>query len=357
MASATGARGGELVVVVFPYAAQLAADAPVALQDKIAQLGARAGLQVIDLLPAFRAAPARGAEAAFLDLRHLLPRAAIRSRPTRSSGRSRAHAGCPASRPRAVRLGARRAAVVAWLGCVLACCVSYRPVAPDQEALRRRAQTQDLEDLRVTVAVLDAREAQDGFGVPLYRRGIQPIWLEVENRGESPYLLSKSSIDPHYYSPLEAAYVSHYRSTDWLPDAGPATVLLLPLAIPGAVHALSASQANADMDGHFLAQGFGQEVIGPGRDPRWLRVRRRRRRHAARADRALRHVGQARTDLPRADARHAARPRRRRRRRAQRRRAGGGRGRARPARRARGDAVLHHQRRRAAPTATRSTWS
>lgn len=70
MASATRARGGELVVVVFPYATQLAADAPVALQEKLAQLGARAGLQVIDLLPAFRSAAAAAPEPLFLDLWH-----------------------------------------------------------------------------------------------------------------------------------------------------------------------------------------------------------------------------------------------------------------------------------------------
>lgn len=71
MAADTRARGGELVVVVFPWATQLAEGAPVALQEAIVQLGARAGLAVVDLLPAFRrAAAAHPAELLFLDLWH-----------------------------------------------------------------------------------------------------------------------------------------------------------------------------------------------------------------------------------------------------------------------------------------------
>lgn len=71
MADETRARGGELAVVVFPWATQLADGAPVALQEALAQLGTRNGVQVIDLLPAFRrAAVAAPDEPLFLDLWH-----------------------------------------------------------------------------------------------------------------------------------------------------------------------------------------------------------------------------------------------------------------------------------------------
>ncbi|MEW6268738.1 MAG: LssY C-terminal domain-containing protein [Thermodesulfobacteriota bacterium] len=143
-------------------------------------------------------------------------------------------------------------------------CVAYRPTPPDPAGFANRARTQTQGDVTVTAAVLDAHEASRAFGVSLYRRGIQPIWLEVQNRGENPYLLSKPSIDPHYYSPLEAAYVSHYRTTGWLPEAGPASLLLFPLVVPGAIQSVSAGRANEAMDEYFLAQGFGDEVIGAG---------------------------------------------------------------------------------------------
>lgn len=145
-----------------------------------------------------------------------------------------------------------------------AACSSYRPTPPTEVPFRDRAQTQDGGDLRVTVAVLDAREAERVFGVPLYRRGIQPIWLEIENRSDDPYLLSKPSIDAQYFSPLEAAYVSHVRTTSWLPDVGVAKVLFAPLLVPGAIDGLRASRVNQEMDEHFLEHGFGSDVIGGG---------------------------------------------------------------------------------------------
>lgn len=70
MAADTRAHGGQLAVVVFPYGSQLSADAPVRLQEELRALGERAGLLVIDLLPAFRRAAAEPGEPLFLDLWH-----------------------------------------------------------------------------------------------------------------------------------------------------------------------------------------------------------------------------------------------------------------------------------------------
>ena len=72
MADDARARGGRLAVVVFPWSTQVAAgsDAPAPLQSALAALGARAGILVIDLLPAFRKAAAESAEPLFLDLWH-----------------------------------------------------------------------------------------------------------------------------------------------------------------------------------------------------------------------------------------------------------------------------------------------
>ena len=57
----------------------------------------------------------------------------------------------------------------------------------------------------VTVAVLEARESEQLFGVPLARRGLQPVYLRIVNRGPSPLRLLLAQIDPNYYTPLEAA--------------------------------------------------------------------------------------------------------------------------------------------------------
>lgn len=84
----------------------------------------------------------------------------------------------------------------------------YKPteIASAQFLERGVAQTQ--EPLRVTAAVPDAQETEAFFGLPLYDQGIQPIWLEVENRGPKPVRVAIWSIDPDYYSPLEVAWMN-----------------------------------------------------------------------------------------------------------------------------------------------------
>lgn len=70
MASDARARDAQLAVVVFPYATQLEPEASDRLQEKLRELGARADVPVIDLLPAFRRAARESDEPLFLDLWH-----------------------------------------------------------------------------------------------------------------------------------------------------------------------------------------------------------------------------------------------------------------------------------------------
>ena len=59
---------------------------------------------------------------------------------------------------------------------------SYRYQELDNVDFRSRAETQRQGRVQVTAAVPSAEEAQAILGVPVYQRGIQPIWLEVEKR-------------------------------------------------------------------------------------------------------------------------------------------------------------------------------
>lgn len=90
-------------------------------------------------------------------------------------------------------------------------CASFQAPAPISEkaAFIQRAQTQQKGNIRVTAAVLSAEESKTHFGFSLYNRGIQPIWLEIENKGEESVIFLPASVDREYFSPLEVAYVHH----------------------------------------------------------------------------------------------------------------------------------------------------
>lgn len=71
-----------------------------------------------------------------------------------------------------------------------------------------RAQTQEADGLRVTAAVPSEAEAEAIFGRPVYDRGVQPIWLEVENRTTDRARYAPVGTDRLYFSPMEVWYTN-----------------------------------------------------------------------------------------------------------------------------------------------------
>lgn len=89
-------------------------------------------------------------------------------------------------------------------------CATFNPRPLDEVLFRERAQTQFENNVRVTAAVLSAEESKAVFDAPLYRKGIQPVWLEIENRDEEPLWFLPVGVDRDYFSPIEVAHM--YRS-------------------------------------------------------------------------------------------------------------------------------------------------
>jgi hypothetical protein len=78
-----------------------------------------------------------------------------------------------------------------------------------------RAQTETEGGLTVTVAVPSREETTALFGTSLYAARIQPVWIEVTNTDDVAYLLLRTSVDPRYFSPLEASYARRTNSKRW----------------------------------------------------------------------------------------------------------------------------------------------
>jgi hypothetical protein len=141
--------------------------------------------------------------------------------------------------------------------------VPYDP-RPQQRAFLQRIVTRQQDDVVVEAAVLDARESDAFFGVPLARRGIQPVWLRICNNGHSPCRLRLASLDPNYFPPLEAAFVNHFRIGRRLLAFGFLAFLYLPLLLLVPFKVLGARAANRRMNAYFQEHGIGWGLIGPG---------------------------------------------------------------------------------------------
>lgn len=95
---------------------------------------------------------------------------------------------------------------VLLLAALVSACATYRPAGPESVALMERAETQVQGDVRVTAAVPSREETETIFVLPLYDRGVQPVWLKIRNDSPQRVRLALVSIDPDYFSPMEVAY-------------------------------------------------------------------------------------------------------------------------------------------------------
>jgi hypothetical protein len=96
-----------------------------------------------------------------------------------------------------------------------------------------RAQTKVDGGVRVTAAVLSAEESKEVFGVDLYKKFIQPIWFEVENREKESVAFLPGSVDRDYFTPLEVSHLNHFTH---------------------------AKDLNEEMDRHFYDQRMGYDI-------------------------------------------------------------------------------------------------
>lgn len=144
--------------------------------------------------------------------------------------------------------------------------VPYAP-NPQERSFVESAHRAEQENVTVIIAALDARQSRRFFGVPMARRGIQPLWLRIENRGKTRCRAHVVSIDPNYYSPHEAAAANHYSAGKHLVGLGLLGYLVfLPLLLLIPLKILSALRANRKMDELFREQAFPLRPIMPGKE-------------------------------------------------------------------------------------------
>ena len=86
-------------------------------------------------------------------------------------------------------------------------CGTFKPKPMDEVPFKDRAVTQKKGQVRVTAAVLSEEESEAVFGVPLYKKRIQPVWLEIENSADHPMWFLPAGLDRNYFPPLEVAYM------------------------------------------------------------------------------------------------------------------------------------------------------
>jgi hypothetical protein len=91
---------------------------------------------------------------------------------------------------------------------LIAGCMKYVPPDSFSQAFLERVETQEEGPVRVSAVVLSASESEKVFGSSLPDMSIQPVWLKIHNQTEEELVLQLLSIDPDYFAPSEAAWLS-----------------------------------------------------------------------------------------------------------------------------------------------------
>jgi hypothetical protein len=92
------------------------------------------------------------------------------------------------------------------------CATGFYPKPIESVPFRDRAQTQVEDGIRVTAAVPSATESRDLFGVSLYKKRVQPVWLEIENSTQEMVAFMPVGVDKDYQSPIEVASLNRNSS-------------------------------------------------------------------------------------------------------------------------------------------------
>jgi hypothetical protein len=95
-----------------------------------------------------------------------------------------------------------------WSACLLACAALAQEAADSTQAqFLERALSRSDSDVTVRVAVPSAEETKDLFGVALYKKKIQPVWLEITNNRDTEIIFLPLGLDPRYFTPIESAFL------------------------------------------------------------------------------------------------------------------------------------------------------
>ena len=103
----------------------------------------------------------------------------------------------------------RTLAICILSGTILWSCATFSPQPLNEETFRGQAVAQTKNGVRVSATVLSAEETEAVFGLPLYKKGIQPVWLEIENNSNHRMWFAPISVDSNYFAPFEVSYMHH----------------------------------------------------------------------------------------------------------------------------------------------------
>ena len=93
-----------------------------------------------------------------------------------------------------------------------ACATSSDPVPLETVGILERSVTQQERGVTVSAAVPNSEETRELFGIALYKKDVQPVWLSISNGTDRRLIYMPAGTDVDYHSPFEVA--AHNRNAN-----------------------------------------------------------------------------------------------------------------------------------------------
>lgn len=142
---------------------------------------------------------------------------------------------------------------------------TYDP-RPNDRPFLGRLQSQTVDSVTAKVGVLTSAESRRFFGVNLTPRGVQAVYIEIDNtNGDQNVYLDRVRLDPNYFSATEAAALCHLAGPKKLLGIGLlSSLFFLPLAILLPLKLVTAGPANRRMERFFIEHAFPLGICPAG---------------------------------------------------------------------------------------------
>ena len=148
---------------------------------------------------------------------------------------------------------------------VLEACASYTAVRLPQRDVTELNQFEKINDVYVGISFMDKSQTKRYFDADLIEKGVQPVYVVIENGSKKTYNFSKENMGIPGLDSLETAKQGARSTAGRAVGYGLASLILWPLLIPAIGDSIASSKANKAMRSDYESKEIADGTIRPMR--------------------------------------------------------------------------------------------
>ena len=142
-------------------------------------------------------------------------------------------------------------------------CASYTSISLPQRDVTSLTQNEKLDDVYVGVSFMDRADCQRYFDADLIDKGVQPIYLVIENSSDKTWVFSKENVGCPKMDSLQASEKGERNTGARIAGYAALSLLVWPFLIPAIVDGVGSTNANKALRADYESKQFADGPIRP----------------------------------------------------------------------------------------------